>query len=84
VIVRPGGASEVSLSATPRSALPRPGPAGQNMDENYGPVRRDRFGAPLAGSRSEKLRGLLFLLMTLAGNVVVATLAWFLVGLFLK
>jgi hypothetical protein len=85
VMVRPGGAPKTLFWLRGGPRYRDRGPTGQNMDENSGPARRDRIGAPLAGWRSEKPRGLLFLLlMTLAGNIVVATLAWFLVGLFLR
>jgi hypothetical protein len=51
-----------------------------NMDENACPARGDPIGA---GRSGEPGWGLL-LLLWFAGNVVVATLAWFLVSLFLK
>jgi hypothetical protein len=44
------------------------------MDENAGPARWDQIGA-----RSVVRRSALLLLVWFAGNVVVATLAWFLV-----
>jgi hypothetical protein len=49
------------------------------MDENAGPARWDQIGA-----RSAVRRSALLLLVWFAGNVVVATLAWFLVSLLLK
>ena len=51
------------------------------MNENAGPARGDQIGARLFGGRSSW--GLL-LLVSFAGNVVVAMLAWFLVSLLLK
>jgi hypothetical protein len=63
-----------------RTGAPRQGI--RDMDENAGPARRDQIGAR-AADRSELGWGLL-LLVWFAGNVVVATLAWFLLSLFLK
>ena len=53
------------------------------MGENSGPAR-DLFGAQSAARRSGEPGWALLLLVSFAGNVVVATLAWFLVSLFLK
>jgi hypothetical protein len=52
--------------------------------EHAGPARGDQSHARPTARRSGELRwGPLFLLV-FAGNLIVATLAWFLVGLFLK
>jgi hypothetical protein len=56
----------------------------RDMDENSGPARRDQIGARSAAHRSGEPGWGLLVLVWFAGNVVVATLAWFLVGLFLK
>jgi len=53
------------------------------MGENGRPAR-DLFGAQSAARRSGEPGWGLLLLVWSAGNVVVATLAWFLVSLFLK
>jgi hypothetical protein len=55
----------------------------RDMDENADPARRDQIGARAADRPGELGWGLL-LLVWFAGDVVVATLAWFLVSLFLK
>ena len=53
----------------------------RDMDENAGPA--SEIGAR-AAHRSAELGSGLLLLVWFAGNVVVATLAWFLVSFFLK
>jgi hypothetical protein len=50
------------------------------MDENACPARGDQIGA----GRSDKRGWGLLLLVWVASNVVVATLAWLLVSFFLK
>jgi hypothetical protein len=53
-----------------------------NMDENAGPALRDQISARLFDRRSSEPRWSLLLPGLIAGNTVVATIAWFLVGLF--
>jgi hypothetical protein len=57
---------------------------GQDMDENVGRARGDTTAAWSVGRRSKKPTWVLLFLLVFAGNVVVAALTWFLVGLFLK
>ena len=54
----------------------------RNMDEKAGPALRDQISARLFDRRSSEPRWSLLLLALIAGNTVVATIAWFLVGLF--
>jgi hypothetical protein len=55
----------------------------KDMDENAGPACGDQSCAR-GGARSGERGWGLLLLVWFAGNVVVATLAWFLVSLLLK
>ena len=55
-----------------------------NMDDGFGPALRDGRNARLFHRRSDQLRwGLLFPLV-FAGNLVVATAVWFIVGWFMN
>jgi hypothetical protein len=54
------------------------------MDKKITPARGDQISARLIDRRSGEPRRSLLLPALIAGNTVVATIAWFLVGLFFK
>lgn len=54
----------------------------RDMDENVGTARGDQISARLFDRSGQPRWGLL--LLAFAGNIVVATVAWLLVGLFIR
>jgi hypothetical protein len=78
-------AADVNRSLGRRHQITKGAPSGKirDMDSgNAGPARRGQGGPRSAAGSSERGWGLL--LVWFAGNILIATLAWFIVGWFLK